>query len=50
MIGAWRRTFKKGRVIIELKPFAPLTDIQSVAIKKAADHYGSFLGLSAEIT
>lgn len=49
VIGAWRRTFKKDRVLIELKPFAPLTDIQSVAIKKAAYHYGSFLGLSAEI-
>jgi len=50
MIGAWRRTFQKGHVIIELKPFAPLTDIQSTAIKKAAQHYGSFLGLSHEIT
>lgn len=49
MIGAWRRTFKKGHVIIELKPFAPLTDVQTAAIKKAAQHYGSFLSLSAEI-
>ncbi len=50
VIGAWRRTFKKGRVIIELKPFAPLTDIQTEAIQKAARHYGDFLGLEAEIT
>ena len=49
VIGAWRRTLKRGRVIIELKPFAPLTDIQTAAIQKAAEHYGSFLGLSAEL-
>ncbi len=50
VIGAWRRTFKKGRVIIELKPFAPLTSIQTAAVQKAAEHYGKFLGLAVEIT
>jgi hypothetical protein len=48
VIGAWRRTLKKGRVIIELKPFAPLSDIQMAAIQEAAQRYGDFLGLSVE--
>jgi hypothetical protein len=48
VIGAWRRTFKKGRVIIELKPFAPLSDIQNEAVQKAAQRYGEFLGLAVE--
>jgi hypothetical protein len=49
VIGAWRRTFKKGRVIIELKPLAPLSDLQNEAVRDAAQRYGDFLGLSMEI-
>jgi hypothetical protein len=49
VIGAWSRTFKKGRVIIQLKPFAPFTSTQLEAVQKAAQRYGEFLGLSVEI-
>jgi hypothetical protein len=49
VVGAWRRTFKKGRVIIELKPFAPLSAIQNEAILKAAQRYGAFLELAVEM-
>ncbi len=49
VIGAWRRTFEKGRVIMELKPFAPLSDIQNDAVRNAAQRYGEFLGLPVEI-
>lgn len=49
VIGAWRRTFKKGRVIMELKPFAPLSDTQNEAVQEAAQRYADFLGLALEI-
>jgi hypothetical protein len=49
VIGAWRRTLKKGRVIVDLKPFAPLSDIQNQAVLEAAQHYADFLGLALEI-
>ncbi len=48
MIGAWSRTFKKGRVIIQLKPFEPFTPAQLEAVQKAAQRYGDFLGLAVE--
>ncbi len=49
VIGTWRRTFKKGRVLIELKPFAPLSDRQSSAVLDAAQRYADFLKLVLEI-
>ena len=43
--GAWKRTAKKGAVVIELAPFRPLTAAEHHAISAAADRYGEFMGL-----
>lgn len=43
--GVWKRSFKKGAVVIELAPFRALTPAESQAISAAADRYGQFLGL-----
>jgi hypothetical protein len=43
IIGSWRRTFKKGAVVIEIAPFSPLTDAQKAAIAAAAQRFGDFL-------
>jgi hypothetical protein len=43
IVGSWRRTFKKGTVVIEIAPFAPLTPAQAAAIAAAARRFGDFL-------
>jgi hypothetical protein len=43
--GTWKRSFKKGAVLIELAPFRSLTPVENQAISAAADRYGEFLGL-----
>jgi len=45
VVGRWRRTFKKGAVVIELAPFAPLTAAAGEAVTAAAQRYGEFLGM-----
>jgi hypothetical protein len=46
--GTWKRTLKKGAVIIDALPFAPLDAVEARAIDDAAGHYGDFIGLPAE--
>jgi hypothetical protein len=43
--GAWKRTFKKGAVVIELAPFRLLNSAEQQAFRTAAQRYGEFLGL-----
>jgi len=43
--GTWKRTFKKGMVVIELAPFRPLTPAEINAFSSAAHRYGEFLGM-----
>jgi len=50
LVGSWKREFKNSSVIIQLKPFVPLTKAQQQLIKTAADRYGEFLGLKALVT
>lgn len=45
IVGSWRRTFKKGAVVIELAPFAPLTAAEGEAVTAAAQRYGEFAGM-----
>jgi hypothetical protein len=47
--GTWKRTFKKGTVVITLNPFTSLSEAQSQAIAVAARRYGSFVGMSATV-
>ena len=43
--GTWKRTFKKGAVVVEVDPFRPLTHLERDAFSAAAQRYGAFLGL-----
>jgi len=45
VVGSWRRTFKRGSVVIELAPFARLTAAEAEAVTAAAQRYGEFLGM-----
>lgn len=50
VVGSWRRAFKKGAVVIELAPFAPLTAAEGEAITAAARRYGEFLSMPVVLT
>jgi hypothetical protein len=50
VVGSWRRTFKKGTVVIESAPFAPLTAAKGRALAAAARRYGEFLGMSVVLS
>ena len=49
LIGGWKRDLKNSSLVIQLKPFAPLTKAQKQLVKTAAERYGEFLGLKAVI-
>jgi hypothetical protein len=41
--GTWRRTFKRGSVIITPQPFVEFAEAEKKEFSKAAEHYGRFL-------
>ena len=45
VMGSWKRTFKKGGVVIELAPFSPLNDDEGEAVNAAAQRYGEFMAM-----
>ena len=45
VVGSWKRTFQKKRVVITLRLFEPVNEAQSQAIRAAAERFGRFLGL-----
>jgi hypothetical protein len=48
VVGTWRRTFARGKVVIEIDPFdAPKS---TRAIEKAAQRYAAFLGLEMDLS
>jgi hypothetical protein len=49
IIGSWRRTFAKGAVIVEFKPFAPWSDAESEAINAAAQRFADFLAMPLKL-
>ncbi len=49
VIGNWKRTIKKDRVIIETKLFRPLTEAENAALLLAAESYGQFMCLAVNI-
>ena len=49
VVATWRRTIKKRAIEIELNPFAPLSQRALRLIEAAADRYGAFFGLPAEV-
>ncbi len=49
VVGSWRRTFRKGAVVIELAPFRPLTAAEDQAVADAARRYGQFVEMPVVI-
>ncbi|HUI89209.1 MAG TPA: winged helix DNA-binding domain-containing protein [Anaerolineales bacterium] len=49
LAGTWKRTIKKDTVMIELHPFAPLTNSERKVVTIAAQNFGRFLELKLEI-
>lgn len=45
VVGTWKRTLKRGEVVISPSPFAPLSRSQLRALAPVARRYGEFLGL-----
>jgi hypothetical protein len=48
--GTWKRTFKKGAVVVALSPFAALSEAKRRAVAVAAEGYGRFHGVSVELS
>lgn len=45
IVGAWRRTFKKGAAVIQQKAFRPFTPTEEEAIVAATQCFSQFLGM-----
>jgi len=45
VVGTWKRTFKKGGVVVTFKPFTTFTEAQVSTITRAAEQYARFVGL-----
>jgi hypothetical protein len=45
VVGTWKRTFKKGSVIISTNPFNPLSSAEAKGTLAAANRLGKFLGM-----
>ncbi len=45
IVGTWKRTLRKGEVVIETNIFSRLTKAEKRAVAVAADQYGAFLEL-----
>jgi hypothetical protein len=44
VVGTWRRTFRRGEVIVETRPFSPLNKRQKSSLAPAVDLYKRFVG------
>ena len=50
VVGTWKRTFKKGKIVIMLSPFKTLTPTQRSSIALTAKHYSRFMEMPVSIT
>lgn len=50
VVGTWKRSVQATRVRIALAPFEPLPERALMALSRAADRYGAFLGRAVELT
>jgi hypothetical protein len=48
-VGTWKRTLKSGSVLIETSLWATLKRAERRAVEAAAQRYGEFLGVTAEV-
>jgi hypothetical protein len=46
VVGTWKRTSKKDKTVITIRPFAKLDDEQMKGVEEAAKRYGDFLEVS----
>ncbi len=49
IMGTWKRTLKKGKVVVAAKPFVKLLSSQQELLVKAVARYGKFVDLPAEL-
>jgi hypothetical protein len=49
MIGSWRRTERKGKLVIEAVPFTPLTTTQRQSLNKSVARYAAFVDRQCEV-
>ena len=49
-VGTWKRTLKKGTVIIQLNPLKELSEEEYKAIAEVAERYSAFLELPVDLT
>jgi hypothetical protein len=45
LVGAWKRTFSKDAVVLDIRTFTALTEAEHHAVEQAANRYGDFLGM-----
>jgi len=50
VVGTWKRTLTKDIVFVVLSPFTALNEAETHAVTLAAERYGTFLGLSVNMT
>jgi hypothetical protein len=43
--GTWKRSFSKGQVLLEVRPFARLSSAEEAALTRAVQRYGEFHGM-----
>lgn len=49
IVGTWTRKLKKGKVVVSPNLFRSLADAEQAALIAAAERYGAFLALAAEL-
>jgi len=49
VIGRWRRTLQKDKLMVALAPYTPLDPTQERAFAEAAERYGTFIGLPVQL-
>ena len=47
--GTWKKTFRKKSVRLEVQPFGPIAPAETSGIQAAAERFGAFYGLEAEV-
>jgi hypothetical protein len=50
VVGNWKRTIKKDTVILTPSLFTPLNEAETRAFTTSANHYGTFLGMTLNVT
>src|SRR5712692_202039 len=50
VVGNWKRTMKKDTVILTPSLFTPLNEAETRAFTTSANHYGTFLGMTLNVT